>query len=680
MPDGAAATLPRSAAGEPEGAGHPALVVWSSTLAAAAVFALLAPVLALLAPAAPDPAASGVLAPPGVLRPEPVESYLYTHGVLFLPVFALVWFALALPRLERAVAARPRRFRIGTAAAVSIIGAAAIAGDGFFYVSRTAYSVHPGWVAAGALAALAAAASRFRVVRAAARIGCVALPVFLLALTFAGGVFLRDDPYPRFPLGGHFEAMFFPVVQVWEGSPLLAESGNQYGLFAHFLVPIFRLVGLGVVRYSVLMSLLATGFVAALLAVAMRLVRDRWLAVSLWAAGVSLSLHCGQLHHRQYTAETLGPAYVFNDPYFQLNPLRTLFPGILLLLAFSRISAERRIAAAGFVAAGAGMLWNLETGFVSLAAWTAFVAHRRMAAAAGLPRKARAATGALGGAVAGAALVFAVFTAAYRIGYGRMPQWERFLEFQRVFYGSGFYMLPMPLPGTWMLVLLVCALALFYSIHALFRPPAADDRRPALALMLSVMGFGLFTYYQGRSHPDVLPGVSWPAWILAAMALEARRDVLRWAPLRAVLAFVLSAYVLTTVAVAPGIAEEWRDRIAYATEPGPHTTDSDYAFIRAQATQGRLLCLTSTASLCYLEADRAPAFAPSWPETMRRGDVDRLVALLDAPGIVIVTDRDSLHVLDRTDVPDHPLQRVLAERFKAVATSPSRFVVRLGPR
>jgi hypothetical protein len=108
--------------------------------------------------------------------------------------------------------------------------------------------------------------------------------------------------------------------------------------------------------------------------------------------------------------------------------------------------------------------------------------------------------------------------------------------------------------------------------------------------------------------------------------------------------------------------------------------DGDFEFVRQQARDGRLLVLSDIASIYYQEADRAPAFSPSLPELVQRPDVDRLTSLLrDAPGLVVIVDRDFLQVLKAVWPADHPLHRAL-DGYRAVAASPSGMVLRLARR
>src|SRR6185437_4333635 len=64
------------------------------------------------------------------------------------------------------------------------------------------------------------------------------------------------------------------------------------------------------------------------------------------------------------------------------------------------------------------------------------------------------------------------------------------------------------------------------------------DRAPrtSLLFLISVLGCGLFSYFQGRSHPMVLLLAWWPALVLLPILLDDVLDYLRLQP-RQVLAY-----------------------------------------------------------------------------------------------------------------------------------------------
>ncbi|HEY6837801.1 MAG TPA: hypothetical protein VI389_03580, partial [Geobacteraceae bacterium] len=63
-------------------------------------------------------------------------------------------------------------------------------------------------------------------------------------------------PY-TYPNKYDFSAVYYSMVQVFGGAPLLVDGfTNTYGLYPHFLVPIFKLTGLSVLTFSGVMAVL----------------------------------------------------------------------------------------------------------------------------------------------------------------------------------------------------------------------------------------------------------------------------------------------------------------------------------------------------------------------------------------------------------------------------------------
>ena len=113
---------------------------------------------------------------------------------------------------------------------------------------------------------------------------------------------------------------------------------------------------------------------------------------------------------------------------------------------------------------------------------------------------------------------------------GQFPNIKDYLFYQGIFYGNGFYMMPMPFFHPWNLVILVYLTGIIQSVfYFAGRLPSdqpvepisnPDHRKRMLVFILSILGVGLFGYYQGRSHPIVLTAVLWPALLLIAIYLD----------------------------------------------------------------------------------------------------------------------------------------------------------------
>ncbi len=70
--------------------------------------------------------------------------------------------------------------------------------------------------------------------------------------------FISRFHFPYAPQNlGDFNAVYYSVVQVYRGIPMLVDNfTNTYGLYPHFLVPVLKIIGLSVVSFSSVMGFL----------------------------------------------------------------------------------------------------------------------------------------------------------------------------------------------------------------------------------------------------------------------------------------------------------------------------------------------------------------------------------------------------------------------------------------
>jgi len=303
----------------------------------------------------------------------------------------------------------------------------------------------------------------------------------------------------------HFNAVFHAMVQVFLGKELLVDLTHQYGLYPHFLEPVFRVVGLTVLNFTVLMGVL-TALSAFVLHRFMRGITTNRI---LRALGYSSTLYFCYYFGKVVTYDPIHYAKVAGgDPYFQYHPIRFVFPVLSMYLAYEYFAHhDRRSYYLSFIAASIAVLWNFDTGFVVFASWLLAVLFEEFFSLNG---RAMASHVLRGGVIFSA--VFGAFTLYMYMRYGHVPDYRMFFDYQRLFYVSGYMMLPMPLVHPWNLVLLTYAAGLLYSIVSCVEK--RDTLRAKMIFFLSVLGTGLFVYYQGRSHDLLLNAVCFPAIII----------------------------------------------------------------------------------------------------------------------------------------------------------------------
>ncbi len=598
----------------------------SCALAAIVAIALFVPLAFLVAhrtPPARADASSHVLVRFWV-RPEPAESAVFQAALLWFPLFFLVWFGWKLDRrLDRWTSHGPRAWCWSLALLGGGVALWTHTGDPFPYWSLHALPAHPFFVVPACLAGLVSARWAGRVSPRLELLVAWAIVAAVCAPLIGVGVFSTSDPYVH-TSDGHFESAFHSVLSSVRGHPPLLDSGAQYGLYGVLLAPLFKLIGLDVVRYSLTFTALTVVALVLLWIALRRATGELWFATLGWAAGVSFSFLAS---HAKGVA-LLGNRFLL-DPYFQLLPIRVLFPASAIGLAAAMATRPRparyRWIATAFLSVG--VLWNLESGIVAFVAWLAFLAYRELARRPFQRSAIAAAAGRVGSGLLVLAAAVAAFSLAFRVGVGAFPDWAAHWSYQKTFYGSGFGMLPMSIRESWQLAAIVYVFGLAYSIRPLVRRDGAATERHALVLVLTVVGTGLFVYYQGRSHWRVFVGVSWPAIFLGTIFVRRFLATTRSRACASGVALVLLSWLATGLAAGYDLrfhlAERWRR--LWADARGEGEADPDQAFLASLPARGRPLFLSLNASTLYLKTGTPPAFHPSLTEILTVHDRDRLV-------------------------------------------------------
>lgn len=342
-------------------------------------------------------------------------------------------------------------------------------------------------------------------------ISCVLLQMLSWRLLGVSSVSLQ------FRWTDHADAAIFALSQVVAGKTLLVDLPSQYGLFPEILAPIFRLIGLSVLGLSSIFAVFQLVALGSLFFVFTKLVRIPLLRLM---GGVALIV------------VTFGTALFFsgsNEPYFQYWPIRFFWPA-LSVLVFYLFLRNKTIFRSYLMSllGGVGLVWNLDTGLFIVIAYGAFLVAKGMTRLlqghqpehininAWSPRQYATALVAHFGITV---LVVLVFFAVLTLKAGEALHYSWLFEFQKIFYDTGFSMIPMPRKfDPWMSVLGVYLLGLLASIHSWMHNSVRS--RMDMVFYLSMLGVGLFVYYQGRSHILNLVSVCWPAVMIAGLLTD----------------------------------------------------------------------------------------------------------------------------------------------------------------
>ncbi len=312
---------------------------------------------------------------------------------------------------------------------------------------------------------------------------------------------------------GHFEAVFYSVSQVMAGKTLLADLPAQYGLYAEILAPIWWFAGRSVLAFSLTMVALQLIATVCVVTVSRHLIRLEWLYI---VSSLSLIWLLGSLWSTAFIT-------VKGSEYFQIWPLRFLFPAVATywFLRMSENSCSTwRVLGAGIIS-GLAVAWNLDSGVPVAGAFIAYFVTRLIFLSTRREDLQKLALLLVSSATT--LSLFLVYLDMKSEGAVDLESWFRY---QSVFYATGFGMLPMKSWDAWIAVYGLYIVGLVTSLYGC--ATKSYTVRLQTLTFLSVLGIGLFTYFEGRSHPKTLAFVCWPAvliaFVMADLLLKAARS------------------------------------------------------------------------------------------------------------------------------------------------------------
>ncbi len=414
----------------------------------------------------------------------------------------------------------------------------------------------------------------------------------------------------------HFGSVFHSVEEVWAGKTLLVDFNNQYGLYPVFLLPLFKLTGLSVLKFTIVMAVLE---VAAwlFLFMALRIILS---STALAALTCGTAIFICQMH----------AALLYHLTYFQGVPIRLLAPAAALWLAckwFYNDSGAAKLSC-GAVSSLA-VLWNFDTGIVLFIAWTLALAYQNFLrhgfSEGWKPAGKDAALNAV--FLFLAVGLYALYAKARAGGW---PDFEGFLSFVSYFFGQGYFMIKMPLLHGWLGVALIYIAGLSYCAAALDRREYSP--RNCAVFFLTILGCGLFSYYQGRSVTSNLQFVSWPAIALAALALEhAGSSAFR--PARILASVGIGALLFCSAGAAgalpAGIANLRREALPVLREAESSSTRKA-DFIKQNVAPGEeVIILSYNAAAYHLQSGtKNPLKLPGMAELYLKREVAAMAAVI----------------------------------------------------
>lgn len=418
----------------------------------------------------------------------------------------------------------------------------------------------------------------------------------------------------------HFNSVFHSVVQVYQGKELLYDLTHIYGLYPQMIVPLLKLTGLSVLKFTVLMGML-TGMSSLFL--------YKYLESSVKTPYICYAGFLTMLSGCYFFPK----AVCGNDPYYQYHPIRFIFPAVLIYLIWNYFREEKK---ANYyliaIMASIALLWNFDSGFVVWAAWVVTLV------VASLYRS--DIKGAVSHLIKNGAICTAIITTFAIIlyaNYGHWPDYGSLFIYQVIFYKYGYMMLPMPLIHPWNVILIIYVCGMAYAIVMLARHPELAMAR--MLLFLSILGVGLFSYYQGRSHNGNLGPVSYPAIIILTLFADSLAARVRTGGGRIVnvlfigLLCFFSFGVVSLFASFSPIAKMTMSRISISCENGPTPVIRTEDFVKRHTTIGEEVLILSNLSAIYYLASQTtnPVKVPGTTEMFFVSDYKKVCDYMLTP-------------------------------------------------
>lgn len=327
------------------------------------------------------------------------------------------------------------------------------------------------------------------------------ITIFSVVLLHVHGVGLITD-IGTLTYTTDFNAAFHPLVQVFLGKQILNTVISQYGLFPLFLEPIWKIIGLNVFKYTLLMSLLMGLSLFLVYGLLKKLIDNKVVGY----LGFLSMIWSTFLWYKVFFMYRWPPSFV--SLTFMSWPLRILFPIISFFLTYCYFkTADKKLYYISFAIYAISIFWNFDTGCVVYLAWLITLIYEGLC-----DRDIKKVLFHIMNWVVILLITFGLFTLYIYLRYGHLPIYSEFIWFQKLYYITGFAMLPMPLIHPWNLVIIIYIMGIAISLINLL----SGNKSPKVFVIfnLSIVGVGIFSHYQGRSHDFNLPDVCYPAGIL----------------------------------------------------------------------------------------------------------------------------------------------------------------------
>jgi len=323
--------------------------------------------------------------------------------------------------------------------------------------------------------------------------------IFLISL-FLSSICNRDNcigPYDN------YNAVLYSISQVQQGKILLVDFVSQYGLYSHFLYPIYKVFNINATSFSFIMSAL-TSVSYILIFLGLRKIIKNNLIVFL--AFISI-IYFG------YFSFFNGDSGI----YYAYKPIRIIFPALTLFSVFTYIlNPKKNLYLLIIFISSLSILWNLDSGIVCFLSFYIYILYEKLIGAnlRGFIKDFTKHT-IISLVILG--FTFFLFSIIIYFQSNNFPDWSLFTKYTALFGQSYYFSLPLPVFNAWNLIFLVYIYGIYIGLNSLLL--GKKDMLDKVTFFVSIFGIGIANYYMNRSHDFNLIQILYPSFILIAIFL-----------------------------------------------------------------------------------------------------------------------------------------------------------------
>ena len=337
------------------------------------------------------------------------------------------------------------------------------------------------------------------------------ISIILLSL-FLLSIYNRDNYIGAYV---HLNPVLYSISQVQQGKTLLVDLTSQYGLYPEFLYPIFKLINVNILSFSIVMAALTTISHSLILLGLRKIIKNNLVTFLAFIAIIYFG----------YIAFFIAPSPINTgsfDIYHAYKPIRIIFPALILYSVFTYIlTPKRNLYLLITFISSLSILWNFDSGVICFLSFYIYILYERL----------------IGNNVRGftidfikhtfisfgilAITIFLFSSYIYFRSYS-FPDWSLFLELTTIFGSAYFFSLPMQLFNAWNLIFLIYLYGIYIGLNSILL--GKKDAIDKIAFFVAIFGLGISTYYLNRSHDFNLLQTLYPSLILLAIFLDKLLD------------------------------------------------------------------------------------------------------------------------------------------------------------